>query len=67
MRKIEQRVLRHDVQMAEKSVAQTAVAYGKNSKEYQEALKRFARLWSVLKMTRSHDEFITEVTQSAQR
>jgi hypothetical protein len=68
MPKIEQRVLRNDVYQAEKNLSKTAATYGKTSPEYQDALKRFARLWSVLRMTRSHEEFFNEVSNfSTQR
>jgi uncharacterized protein (DUF1786 family) len=61
MQKLEQRVLRNDVQLAEKRLSQVAARHGKSSPEYREALQRFARLWSVLKMTRSQEEFLTEL------
>jgi hypothetical protein len=67
MAKIEQRVLRNDVYQAERHLANTAATHGKTSPEYREALKRFARLWSVLRMTRSHEEFFQEVNQFAKK
>jgi hypothetical protein len=65
MQKLEQRVLRNDVQLAEKQLSSIATKHGKTSPEYREALKRFARLWSVLKMTRSQEEFLTELNNVA--
>lgn len=62
MPKLEQRVLTYDVQQAEKHLARIAKTHEKTSAEYQNALKRFIRLWSVLRMTRSQDEFFHEVS-----
>jgi DNA-nicking Smr family endonuclease len=62
MPKLEQRVLKHDVIQAEKQLTKLAITHGKTSPEYQNALKRFIRLWSVLRMTRSQDEFFHEVS-----
>ncbi len=61
MPKLEQRTLKNDVFQAEKTLASIASEQGKSSPEYRNALKRFTRLWFVLRLTRSKDEFFQEV------
>lgn len=63
MSKLQQRALRNDVCEAEKTLDNIACEQGKASPEYRHALKRFVRLWSVLRMTRRKDEFFQDVTQ----
>ena len=62
MSKLEQRTLRNDVYQAEKNLISIASKQGKTSPEYRQALRQFVRLWSILKMTRSQDEFFQEVS-----
>lgn len=64
MPKLEQRTLKNDVYQAEKDLRSIASEQGRSTPAYQNALRRFARLWSVLKMTRSHSEFFREVSSS---
>lgn len=63
MSKLQQRSLRNDVCQAEKTLDNIASDQGRTSPEYRDALQRFVRLWSVLRMTRSKDEFFREVTK----
>ena len=63
MPKLEQQLLRNDVCKAEQSLLSIGNEYGKDSQQYQSALKRFMRLWFVLKMTRRQQEFLHEVGQ----
>lgn len=62
MSKLEQRILKNDIHQAEKNLISVAYERGKASPEYKSALQRFVRLWAILKMTRSKDEFFGEVT-----
>jgi hypothetical protein len=61
MPKPQQRVLRHEVFEAERHLSTIEVEHGKNSPEFIQAQRRFVQLWSMLKMTRSQDEFLSEV------
>ncbi len=63
MPKLEQQLLRNDVCKAERSLLSIGKEYGKDSQQYKSALKRFLRLWFVLKMTRKQQEFLHEVNQ----
>lgn len=53
--------IRRDVMREERHVTWVADKHGKDSVEYKEALKKFARVWFVLKMTHKHEEFFTEI------
>ena len=64
MTKFELQLLKNDFFKAERALLSTEQEYGKASPQYQEALKRFARLWAVLKMSRSQEEFLRETTQT---
>lgn len=57
--------LQEDLVMAQNRVTQTELAYGKNSFEYQAALKHFSQLWFVLKMSRRQEEFCHDLTNKA--
>jgi len=61
MPKLEQQTLRQDVCRAEQTLLSIEKEYGKESQQYQSALKRFLRLWFILKMTRTNQEFLHEV------
>ncbi len=61
MPKLEQQSLRNDVCKAEHNLLSIGNEYGKESQQYQSALKRFLRLWFVLKLTRKQQEFLHEV------
>lgn len=62
MPKLEQRTLKRDLSQAERTLLSIATEQGKTSPEYRNALKRFARLWAVLRMTRGKEEFFREVS-----
>ncbi len=62
MSKLEQRRLKADLSQAQKSLNAIAYEFGKDNPDYQQALQRFARLWFVLRLTRSRDEFLKEVS-----
>ena len=65
MPKLEQRKLKADLNRAEKALNTIASEIGKDNLEYQQALLRFTRLWFVLRLTRSNDEFLQEVSKQA--
>ena len=54
--------LRRDVMREERHLTWVAQTEGKDSPAYKEALKKFARVWFVLKMTHKHDEFLETIT-----
>ena len=54
--------LRREVMREERHLSWVSETHGTDSDEYKEALKKFARVWFVLKMMHKHDEFLTEVT-----
>ena len=56
--------IRSDVLQAESDVTVVASKYGKNSPQYKDALKRFARVWFVLRMTREKNEFLHDITRN---
>lgn len=56
--------IRDDVLQAEAELTYVAGKYGKGTPQYKDALRKFARVWFVLRMTRSKDEFLKEVTAS---
>ncbi len=58
---LEPRVIRNDIFKTQQSLAQLEAKHGKASPEYQQALKNFARLWSVLKLTHQQNEFLEEI------
>lgn len=62
MAKIQQQVLRLDLLSAAKLLPEVRDQHGRASADYQKALKRVARLWAVLRMTRRNEEFMHEVT-----
>jgi hypothetical protein len=62
MAKLQQHTLSGDLLMAANELAEIKIQQGSGSMGYRSALKRVARLWSVLRMTRSHDEFLREVS-----
>lgn len=59
----EQRVIRNDIFQAERNLVRVEAEFGKSSAEYQNALRRFARLWSILRMTHSQESFLHEITR----
>jgi hypothetical protein len=59
----EQRVIRNDIFQAERHLVRAEAEFGKSSAEYQDALRRFARLWSILRMTHSKEAFLSEITR----
>ncbi len=63
MPKLEQRQLKVDLSQAQKNLNIIAYEFGKDNPEYRQALQRFARLWFVLRLTRSRDEFLQEVSK----
>jgi hypothetical protein len=62
MPKLEQRTIQRDLSQAERSLRNIAALEGKESPQYRSALQHFARLWALLKMTRSRNEFFAEIT-----
>lgn len=54
--------IRNDVLQAENEVTRVLNVAGKDSPAYRDALRRFARVWFVLRMTRSKEEFLKEVS-----
>jgi hypothetical protein len=64
MTKLELQLLKNDLFKAEKELVCIEAEYGKASLQYQEALKRFARLWAVLKMSRPQEEFLREAART---
>lgn len=63
MPKLEQRVLKNDIFKADRALLAIEREHGKASPQYREALTRFVRLWSVLKLSRHRDEFFSEVAR----
>ena len=53
--------IRNDVLRVEQHLTRIKKQYGEDSAEYQNALRQFARLWSVLTMTRGREEFYEDV------
>ncbi len=62
MPKLEQRKIQRDLSQAERSLMIIAKQQGKESPQYRSALQHFARLWALLKMTRSQNEFFAEIS-----
>lgn len=62
----EQRVLRHDLLKAQHDLNHAESQFGKQSQEYQTALKQFARLWNVLRLTHSQDAFLKDLMRQPQ-
>lgn len=62
MPKPERRQLKADLNQTQKVLDAIATEFGKDNRDYQLALQRFARLWFVLRLTRSQDEFLKEVS-----
>jgi hypothetical protein len=62
MPKLDQRRLKADLSRAQKNLNAIAYEFGKDNPVYRQALQRFARLWFVLRLTRSKDEFLREVS-----
>jgi DNA-binding transcriptional ArsR family regulator len=62
MPKLEQRTIQRDLTRAEKVLLKIAEQQGKDSQQYRIALQHFGRLWAILKMTRSRNEFFAEIT-----
>jgi hypothetical protein len=62
MSKLEQRKIQRDLSQAERSLMIIAVQQGKESPQYCSALQHFARLWELLVMTRSQNEFFAEIS-----
>lgn len=65
MPKLEQRRLKADLSQAQKKLTAIAYEFGKDNLEYRQALQRFTRLWFVLRLTRSRDEFLQEVSSQS--
>ncbi len=63
MPRLQVKDIRNDVLWAEEQVTRAARIYGHESQEYQDALLKLSRIWSVLRMSRSSAEFFKEVTQ----
>ena len=57
--------LQEDVLLAQERLSQTERVYGKDSAQYQLALKQFSQMWFVLKMARRKDEFFGDITLAA--
>lgn len=51
------------VMAAELQLTYFAARHGKDSVEYQQALKDFATAWYLLKKNRNQEDFLHEVTQ----
>ncbi|WP_373532605.1 hypothetical protein [Vampirovibrio sp.] len=62
MPKLEQRTLQRDLSQAESALSDIAIQQGKESPQYRLALRHFGRIWSLLKLTRTQDEFFAEIT-----
>lgn len=60
----QQRVLRNDILQTEYILTRIEVEFGKSSPQYQEQLKKFSRLWAVLKMTHAREDFLKDVIAS---
>lgn len=61
MAKLQQHALSGDLLIAAKELIELKAQDGEDSVGYRNGLKRVARLWSVLKMTRRNDEFLQDV------
>jgi hypothetical protein len=57
------RVLRNSIFQAEKNLALVATRHGKDSREYQAALRKLVQYWAVLKMSHGAEDFLAEVTR----
>ena len=59
MQKLEQRTIRHHLLLAQRRLEQLALTYGKHTPQYRSMLVKIRRLWALLQMTRSRNEFLT--------
>ena len=59
----QQKTLRHDVLHTQQKLATLEQIHGKHSTEYQDALKHFSRMWSLLKMTRAREDFLQDLVK----
>lgn len=58
------RELQYDVLSAEREVSKIERVYGKDTPEYRHALTQLARIWSVLRLNRSREEFVHDLTKT---
>lgn len=65
MAKLQQHALLGDLLTAAHELKNLKDQQGQDSIDYRNGLKRVARLWSVLRMTRRNDEFLNNVTSRA--
>lgn len=64
MSELKQQTLRQHILQAENTLFALSSQDGKVSLAYGQALRRFIRIWSVMKMTRNPDEFLKEVSHA---
>ena len=65
MAKLQQTALLGDLLTATHGLKDLKDQRGQDSTDYRNGLKRVARLWSVLRMTRHNEEFLNDVTSRA--
>jgi hypothetical protein len=61
MAKLQQQLLQSEILTAAQILPELREQHGRTSDDYQASLRRVARLWSLMKMTRSREEFMAEV------
>ncbi len=65
MSKLNQNVICGELVNASQTLLELQDSQGKTSVAYQQGLTRVTRLWAILKMTRSQDEFLHDIIRQA--
>lgn len=58
--------VRHDFLKTERRLHEIERAHGKASEEFQMAQKKLLRLWSMMRLMRTQDEFLGEILTTPQ-